>query len=115
MAAMGRPSKYSEEMHAKSDAYIKLCLSNKRIPYIEELALELGVNDDTLVEWGKDHDEFSATIKRLKMVQRLCFKRDALERKIHPTMAIFLLKVNHGLDEKNAEPPEPIKVVVSYV
>jgi hypothetical protein len=115
MGETGRPTKYNEEMHSKADIYIKLCLNNKRIPYIEELALELDVNDDTLVEWGKDHDEFSATIKRLKMLQKLCFKRDALERKIHPTMAIFLLKANHGLNEKITECLEPIKVVISHV
>jgi hypothetical protein len=114
MPNTGRPSKYSPEIAEKAADYVRRMIKKQQVPYIEELALILNVNDDTLVEWAKEHDEFSATVKKLKTLQKLCLKRDALERKVHPTMAIFLLKANHGLSEKEPDrdnSPKSISVI----
>ncbi|MDO8468696.1 MAG: hypothetical protein Q7S29_02975 [Candidatus Peribacter sp.] len=108
MTAVGRPTKYSPEMLLKTGKYQEECEKTGAIPFIEELALRLNVNDDTVVEWCK-HKEFSATVKRLKTLQKLHLKKDALERKIHPTMAIFLLKANHETDE-GSRSHEPIQI-----
>ena len=115
MTKAGRPTKYSAEALKKAQNYIQKCRKCNRMPFIEELALELGVNDDTLVEWGEKHSEFSATLGHLKLLQRLALKRGALERKLQPNIAIFLLKVNHGLNEKEPEQQGTKSLVVSFV
>ena len=116
MAPIGRPTKYGSELQAKAKDYVEACFKESTTPYIEELALLLDVNDDTIVEWSKEHDEFSATIKRLKMLQKLNFKRDAIEKRIQPTMAIFLLKANHGLNEKEPDVErESLEINVQFI
>lgn len=86
MADAGRPSKYSDEMLVKAQKYVKRCQNAQEMPYIEELALLLDVNDDTVVEWTRNNGEFSATIRKLKMLQKLCLKRGALEKKLHTNL-----------------------------
>jgi hypothetical protein len=103
-------------MLESAHAYTEKCWKNQQIPFVEELCLELGINDDTIVEWAKEHEEFSATIKRLKTLQKLHLKRDALEKRTHANMAIFLLKANHGLDEKKPDiPPEDRTITIHWV
>lgn len=95
-----RPTKYNNGTLLKAQQYVEDCRKENVTPFIEELALELNVNDDTINEWAKKHDEFSATIRRLKMLQRLCIKRGALEKKMQSNVAVFLLKANHGVNDK---------------
>ncbi len=116
MTTLGRPTKYDQTMLRKAQGYVQHCQKMKEMPFIEELALELDLCDDTIVEWSKKHSEFSATVKRLKMLQKLYLKRGALEKRLHPSLAIFLLKANHGLTESPPDTqPEPMTVVVKYV
>ncbi|MFA6039332.1 MAG: terminase small subunit [Candidatus Peribacteraceae bacterium] len=109
---VGRPTKYGSDIVASARRYVENCARTKEIPFIEELALQLGVDDDTIVEWAKKHDEFSATIKQLRLLQRLYLQKDSLSRKIHPTSAIFLLKANHGFME--AEKRQEANTVTTY-
>jgi len=91
----GAPTKYKPE-------YIKTTLdyvTREDVPFIEELALALGVDEDTIGNWGKKHPEFFGAIKRLKSKQRLGLQKQGLMNKINPTMAIFQLKCNHGFIE----------------
>ncbi|MDD5055040.1 MAG: terminase small subunit [Candidatus Peribacteraceae bacterium] len=104
MTRLGRPTKYDHQMLAKAQSYVQHCQKAKEMPFIEELALTLDVNDDTIVEWGKEHDEFSATVRKLKMLQKLHLKKGALEKKLHASIAVFLLKTNHGMNEDEKEP-----------
>lgn len=69
-SSVGRHSKYNEEILTRALAYVQHCQGAKGMPFIEELALALEVNEDTIVEWAKEHDEFSATVKMLKMLQK---------------------------------------------
>ena len=115
MKTVGRPTKYDEKMLTKARAYVQRCQNDKEMPFIEELALTLDVNDDSIVEWAKEHDEFSATVKRLKMLQKLQLKRGALEKRLHPSLAVFLLKANHGMNEDQKEPESPLSVHVHYI
>jgi hypothetical protein len=115
MKTVGRPTKYDEAMLAKAQSYVQHCQDAKEIPFIEELALLLDIHDDTIVEWSKNNVEFSATVKRLKMLQKLHLKKGALEKRLHPSLAIFLLKANHGLDEKSPNVQEPITVIVKHL
>lgn len=111
----GRSTKYDVKALNEAESYVEKCHDSNTIPYIEELALLLSVDDDTLVEWAKQHDEFSATLKRLKMLQKLYLKQGALEKRLQPHIAVFLLKANHGLNEKEPSYGEPMQVnVISY-
>jgi len=96
---MGRPTKYNRDVARQAKKYVEDCYKGNRTPYIEELALELDLNDDTINEWTKKHSDFSATIDRLKILQRLHLKRGALEKKFQSNIATFLLKANHDLPD----------------
>jgi hypothetical protein len=115
MAKVGRPTNYGPGMLQKAQQYIQECKAGHTIPFIEELALELDVNDDTIVEWSKEHEEFSATIRKLKTRQKIELMRGGLSKAMQPNMAIFLLKANHGLDEKVTESPGDQNITVRFV
>lgn len=64
----GRPLKFEspEELEAAGELYFLQCEEKKEPILITGLALALGTNRDTLCNYGK-RDEFSDTIKRLKL------------------------------------------------
>ena len=114
----GRPTKYRKEFIRTIEKYHKNCIKKGQIPFIEDIALLLGVNDDTINEWSKAKSDFSATIKKIKLLQRMMLKRNGLEGKVNTTMAIFLLKTEHGMIEPQYlrdrdDPEEAIALVVS--
>ncbi len=114
MPRIGRPTKYNEEILSKAQSYVLDCQNDQQMPFIEELALTLDVNEDTVVEWTKAHSEFSATVERLRMLQKFYLKKGALEKKLHPTLTIFLLKANHGMNEEEKVQNEPLNVIVTH-
>ena len=63
-----RRGKYNETLQNNADKYYKECLKRNKMPFIEDLQLILGVDDDTIVTWAKDikhKKEFSATYRRI--------------------------------------------------
>jgi len=126
--AGGRPTKYDDKMLAKAQYYFLKCYGEidgkQRIPWIEELALELDVDEDTLIEWKnkKNHDgslkypEFSATYSRIYLLQKLRLKQAGLRGKSQ-SFIIFLLNSNHGMvsAEKQilaGDNKEPLEIVI---
>lgn len=100
--AGGRPTKYTSSMIADALEYINSCgRTATELPTIEGLSLKLGCDDDQIVEWGKKYPKFYATIKNLKANQKNQLINDGLYggKEVNPAMAIFLLKVNHGMIE----------------
>lgn len=112
---VGRPTKYNEEMLASAQSYVQHCQDAQEMPFMEEIALRLGVNEDTVVEWTKIYYEFSATVETLRTLQKLHLKKGALEKKLHPSLSIFLLKANHGMNEEEKPPNEVIAVNIRMV
>jgi len=108
MKTVGRPTKYNEETVKKTQKYFDSCRASGSMPFIEELALELDVNDDTIVEWSKNNEEFSAAVSKVKLLQKLSLKKGALSKQLQPTTAIFLLKVNHGMNEEEKKDKDPV-------
>lgn len=114
----GRPTSYSSETLSKTFEYLQRCIDKKDIPYVEELAIEiLGVDDDTLVEWAKEHPEFSAAIKELKTLQKLRLQKGSTIGKYNPSSAIFQLKANHGMIETekrilSGDQAQPLRVII---
>jgi hypothetical protein len=98
----GRPTKYLPQIILpKVEEYLKSCGTEQmQLPTIEGLSLKLDVNDDTIVEWGKKYPEFSVTIKKILAKQKTQLMNDGMYggKEVNPAMAIFLLKVNHGMN-----------------
>jgi len=102
--AGGRPTKYNPSFIQIAKAYIDRCgREATELPTIEGLSLELDVDDERIGEYAKEYPEFHATIKELKAKQKLQLMNDGLYggKEVNSTMAIFLLKANHGLIETN--------------
>lgn len=94
----GRPTKYSEEILAKAQAYLQECLDIvNSFPSVEGLSIRLGITDETVNEWTKEKPEFSAAVKVIKLLQKERLQSQGLHNRVNATMAIFLLKANHGL------------------
>ena len=82
--------------------------------------MQLGVNDDTLNEWCKAREDFSATIKGIKDYQKMRLMGDGLLGKVNSTMAIFLLKANHNMIEtqriqNTGDETEPLTIIFTDV
>ncbi len=98
----GRPTKYRDHFPQVVEEYLKTVgREQTELPTVEGLALELGVDDTTILKWGEDNPEFLATIKHLKHKQKNQLMNDGMYggKEVNSTMAIFLLKVNHGMIE----------------
>lgn len=113
---MGRPTKYRRKCLKIIENYLLECFTKHKIPFIQEISMRLGVNDDTLNEWCKVNRDFSATIKRVKDYQKMRLMDDGLSGKVNTSMAIFLLKANHGLIEtqriqNTGDEEEPMTII----
>lgn len=110
---MARPTKYNKKLQARADKYVESCLLNsKKFPTIEDLALLLDLDEDTVLVWATEsypdtHKQagklkkplFSGTYKKVKVLQKRYLQRNGLTGKTNAAVSIFLLKVNHGLVE----------------
>lgn len=103
----GRPTLYSDDMDQKAQTYMRSCRTTNSIPFIEELALELDVCRDTLLQWSYEHAAFSCTMQKLRMLQELTLKKGALCKTLSGNVAIFLLKANHGLSDSEPDKTDP--------
>lgn len=113
---VGRPIKLTASKLKAAQAYYKACYDNKETPWVEELAIyHLDVDDDTVRNWARyaaDEEymtkatpenrrllqQFFGTLKKLATMQLLRLKKDGLADKRN-TVAIFLMKANHGMVE----------------
>ena len=99
---MARPTDYSEEKLKIAQDYFNYCNTNKKIPYLERLAINLDITRETLYQWSKDKEnkpEFSYTIKRLEDLQRLALLEMSIKKDSFTPGQIFQLKANHGMIE----------------
>lgn len=92
----GRPTKYRPIFVKKVDKYYKKCLKDNVMPFIEDVAMLLEVDPDTITNWTKANKHFFGAIDRIKLLQRMLLKKIVART---PQGAIFLLKANHGLIE----------------
>ena len=102
---MARPTKYTDDILTKVKEYIKTTgREQTELPTVEGLAVYLGISRDTIYEWIKPahkYDEFSDTIKEIEERQKAQLINDGMYggKEVNSTMAIFLLKANHGMIE----------------
>lgn len=116
----GRPTKYDPSMITIANQYVDSCSREAtELPTREGLALRLGVDDEQISIWSKKYPDFSATIKGLDEKQKAQLMNDGLYggKDVNATMAIFLLKVNHGMIETEkkilaGESNNPVRVEI---
>jgi hypothetical protein len=113
-----------KEILLKTKQYFEECKGKFKMPFVEELALELDYNEDTLIEWIRytghefdlEHKEYSAAYAKLKTLQKLRLQQRILGR-YNPRGGIFLLTVNHGMIESDkrivaSENNKPLEIVI---
>lgn len=99
---LGRPTKFSPAIYPKIEEYITQCgREQTELPTIEGLALYLDLTKETLYQWGEKYPDFSDAIKKVLMKQKKQLMNDGMYggKEVNASMAIFLLKVNHGMNE----------------
>jgi len=99
----GRPTKYIPKViFSKIEEYFKTVgREQTSLPTIEGLALYLEVTRETIYQWAKIYPKFSDTLKKIMDKQKQQLIDDGMYggKEINAAMAIFLLKVNHGMKE----------------
>ena len=98
---MGRPTEYKPEYVKKVLDYIDTCgTHNARLPKRVDIALMLDCHKETLIEWGKKHEDFSDALTRVDMTQEGQLIDDGIYggKEVNPPV-IKLLLSNHGYVE----------------
>ena len=101
--AGGRPSEYREEFVNELDKYLETTGKEQTsLPTKQGFALWIGVDDETLNEWAKVHEEFSATLHRLMLLQAKQLIDDGIYggKEVNATIVKLLLQNNHGMKER---------------
>lgn len=124
----GAPCTYCQDKEAKQkivDDYMKSIYESVKfaVPWIEEVALLLDVDDGTLVNWAnkkddndkREHPELYATYSRLKSLQKLRLKQRAIGR-FNPHGALYLLGSDHNVIQASKQilandKDEPLKIM----
>lgn len=98
MAKMGRPTKYRPEMCGKVVEMMKEGMAKV------EVAARLGIDRDTIKEWRKTNEDFSAALKKgeeLSEAWWLAKGRVNLEnREFNSTLWYMNMKNRHGWSDK---------------
>lgn len=96
----GRPTRYTIKLPANVTEYTCKCLEDGKFPTIEGLAQYLGICVRTIYDWEKQHDEFLQTIDTIRDTQKQLLITNGLTGGYNSRFAMFLLKANHGMTEK---------------
>ena len=100
----GRPTKYTNATCSMLDKYLETTgREQTKMPSVCGFAVFLGVNEDTLVEWGHKHKEFSASLRKLMTLQQNQLIDDGIYggKEVNSTIVKLLLMNNHGYKERN--------------
>ena len=98
--AGGRPTKYYPGIVKEIEEYFSMCgREQTSLPTVEGLALQLDIRTETIYQWAKKYPMFSDTIKKIAEKQKQQLMDDGMYggKEVNAAMAIFLLKVNHGM------------------
>lgn len=97
----GRPTRYTSKLPANVTIYTKNCLKNGVFPTIEGLATHFGVGTRTIYDWEAEYPDFSHTLEELRDTQKQLLITNGLTGSYNTRFAMFLLKANHGMSEKD--------------
>lgn len=99
----GRPTKYDPQFVNELDNYLLTTGKEQTsLPTKQGFALWLGVDDETLSEWAKIHPDFSATLRKLMLLQGQQLINDGIYggKEVNATIVKLLLQNNHGMKER---------------
>lgn len=97
----GRPTKYTNSSSKLVRKYTNDCSKKGIFPTFEGLATFLGVGTRTLYDWELEHADFSQTMEMVRDTQRQLLITNGLTGQYNTRFAMFLLKANHGMSEKD--------------
>jgi hypothetical protein len=104
---MGRPTIFTPDVITNSQEYLNRCLdytignvTHVKLPTKGGLAVYLGINRDTLYEWGKANAEFSDILEQIMAIQEDRLVNNGLAGTYNPTIAKLLLASKHEYVEK---------------
>lgn len=98
---LGRPTKYTTSASKRVTIYTNDCLEKGIFPTFEGLATFMGVGTRTLYDWELEYVDFSQTMERVRDTQRQLLITNGLTGQYNTRFAMFLLKANHGMSEKD--------------
>lgn len=99
--AVGRPSKYNEELQALADSYVFNWAEYDVIPSRVGLCCFLGINKATSFDWDKIHPEFSATSKAIEALQERVALNKGISGEFNSQITKLVLS-NHGYSDRQA-------------
>lgn len=97
----GRPTKYTTSTINSLRKYTSNCVKSGTFPTIEGLASHLGVGTRTVYDWEAEYPDFSQTLGQLRDTQKELLITKGLTGSYNTRFAMFLLKANHGMSEKD--------------
>lgn len=99
---VGRPTKYNPQFIQEVDNYLSE-LNDTHLPKLVSFALRIGVNQETLTEWGKVHPEFSVALSKIMERQQEQLIDDGIYggREVNAVIVKLLLQNNHGMRDKS--------------
>lgn len=98
----GRPTKYDPSMVRAVDAYLRTVgREQTKLPKRVDVALLLGVDEDTLNNWAKNEPKFLGALTRVDDLQKAQLMDDGMYggKEVNARVAQFLLSANHGMAE----------------
>lgn len=116
----GRPTKYNPLFNKEAEEYLRTCgREQTKLPKLTEFYRHIGITRETGDQWQNQHPEFSDTCKKIMDLQKEELIDDGLfgGKEVNASMAIFLLKANHGMIETEkrilaGDDKEPIQIQV---
>jgi hypothetical protein len=97
----GRPTRYNSKIPVILKDYTSKCLVDGIFPTIEGFATHLGIGVRTIYDWEVEHFDFSQTLDLLRATQKQLLVTNGLTGGYNTRFAMFLLKANHGMSEKD--------------
>jgi len=117
----GRPTKYTEDMPERVDAYLAECkvwweefhktrgdksdtyerILNVKLPMVEGFAEYIDVSKNTLYDWAKEYPKFSDALDRIIRQQHNMLAQGGIAGHFNPVITKLMLSNNHGYREKS--------------
>ena len=94
----GRPSKYGPNILQQTWRYYnRYELRRTKIPFLEELEIELDISRDTRNRWMKKYPNFKYAIGMIKALQKLRLMERCIYSRKNVRRYIFFLITLHGM------------------
>lgn len=97
--AVGRPTKYNQDLQDKADYYAENWSEVDSIPSRVGLCCYIGITKPTMYDWEKLHDQFSTTLEVIDALQEKTAVNKGITGEFNSTITKLVL-ANHGYSDK---------------